>query len=70
MNSLTSSSVDTGAGTAIVGAEREGEAKTNASRAGKAGAGTLATGVTLRLTDGPEVVFSSEGTELLKRKNL
>ena len=70
MNSLNSSSVDAGAGTAIVGVEREGEAKTGASKAGRAGAGTLATGVALGLTDGGAVVFGSEGAELLEREIL
>ena len=70
MNSLNSSSVDAGAGAAIVGVEREGEAKTGASKAGRAGAGTLATSVALGLTDGGAVVFGSEGAELLEREDL
>ena len=59
MNSLNSSSVDAKARTAIVGVEREGEAKINVSKVGRAGADTLATGV---------VVFCLEGAELPERK--
>ena len=70
MNSLNSSSVDAGAGTAIVGVERKGEAKTGASKAGRASAGTLATGVALGLTDGGVVIFGLEGAELLEREDL
>ena len=70
MNSLNSSSVDAGAGTAIAGAEREGEAETDASGADRTGAGTLAIGVALGLTDGGAVVFGSEGVELLEREDL
>ena len=70
MNSLNSSSVDAGAGTAIVGVEREGKAKTGASEVGRAGAGTLATGVALGLKDGGAVVFGLEGAELLEREDL
>ena len=70
MNSLNSSSIDTGVGTAIAGAERKGEVKTGASEVGKICAGILATGVALGLTDGGEVVFCSEGTELLEWRDL
>ena len=70
MNSLNSSSVDAGAGTAIVEAERKREAETGASGAGRIGAGTLATGVALGLTDGGTVIFGSEGAELLEREDV
>ena len=70
MNSLNSFSVDAGAGTAIAGAERECEAKTGASGAGRTGAGTLATGIALGLTDGGAVIFGLEGVELLEREDL
>ena len=62
MNSLNSSSIDAGVGTAIAGAERKGEFETSASEVGKIGAGILATGVALGLIDGGEVVFCSKGT--------
>ena len=65
MNSLNSSSVDAGAGTAIVGVGREGEAG-----AGKAGASILATDVALRQTDGGIVVFCLDGTKLLEWEDL
>ena len=64
MNNLNNSSVDAGAGTIIAGASTEGEV-----RAGRAGSGTLATGVALRLTDGGVVVFSLGGKELLERED-
>ena len=70
MKSLNSSSVDAGAGTAIARVEREGEAEIGASGAGRTGVGTLATGVAPGLTDKGAVVFSSEGVELLERKDL
>ena len=70
MNSLNSSSVDAGAGTAIVRVEREEEAKKGTSEAGRAGAGTLASGVALGLTDRGAVIFRSEEAELLERKDL
>ena len=70
MNSLNSFSVDAGAGTAIAGAEREEEAKTGASGAGKTGAGTLATGGALGLIYRGVVVFGSEEAELLEREDL
>ena len=69
MNSLNSSSVDDGAETAIARAEREEEAKTGASGAGRTGPGTLAIGIARGLTDGGAVVFGSKGAELLERKN-
>ena len=70
MNSLKSSSVDAGAGTAIAGAEKEGEAVTGASGAGRTGADTLTTDVALGLTAEGTVVFGSEGAELLEREDL
>ena len=70
MNSLKSSSVDARAGTAIAGAEREGKAEIGASGASRSGAGILATGVALGLTDGVAVVFGLKGAELLERKDL
>ena len=70
MNSLKSSSVDARAGTAIAGAEREGEAGTSASGAGRAGAGTMARGVALGLLNGGVVVFGLKGTELLEREDI
>ena len=51
MNSLNSSSIDARAGTAIVGAEIEGEAETGAFRVAKTGTGTLATVVAFGPTD-------------------
>ena len=70
MNSLNSSSVDAGAGTAIAGAEREGEAEIGVSGADRTGAGTLATSVALGLIDGGEVVFGLEGAKLLEWEDL
>ena len=70
MNNLNSFSVDAGAETAIVGVEREGEAKTDTFEAGRAEAGILALGIALGLTDGGVVAFSSEGAELLEREDL
>ena len=70
MNSLNSSPVDTGARSAIAGAKREGEAKTDASEVSKTVAGTLAISVALGLTYGGAVVFGLEGKELLDRKDL
>ena len=69
MNSLNSSSVDAGVGTAIVEAEKEEEAKTGASGAGKFSADILIIGVALGLTDGGAVVFRLEGAELLERED-
>ena len=66
MNSLNSSSVDVGAGTAITRAQRQGEAGTDVSGLGKASVSILATSVALGLTDRFVVVFGSEGAELLK----
>ena len=66
MNSLNSSSVDAGAGTAISGAEREEEVETDAFGVGKTDAGTLATSVALGLIDTSIVVFGLEGAELLE----
>ena len=70
INSSNSSSVDARAGTTIVGAEKEGEVKTIASRAGKAGASTLAIAVALGLIDGGAIVFGSERAKLLEQKDL
>ena len=65
MNSLNSFSVDAGAGIAIAGLERVKEAGIYASGVGRASAGILTMGITLRLTDGGVVVFGFEGVELL-----
>ena len=70
MNSLNSSSVDAGVGTVIVGAEREGEAQTDISKAGRADAGILAIGIVFGLIDRGIVVFGSEEAELIKREDL
>ena len=70
MISLNSFLVDARARTSIAGAERENEAEIDASRAGRAGAGILATSIALGLTDGGVVVFGSEETELLEWEDL
>ena len=70
MMSLNSSSVDVGARTAIVEAEKEGQVEIDISRAGSAGAGTLTTGIPLGLTDGDVVVFDLERVELLEQEDL
>ena len=70
MNSLNSSSVDARVETAIAGAEREGEAETGISEAGRADAGTLAINIVFVLIDRGIVVFGSEGAELIEREDL
>ena len=70
MNSLYSFSVDAGAETAIARVEREIEAETFASGAGRAGADTLTIGVALGIIDEGVVVFDLEEPELLEREDL
>ena len=62
--------MDVGAGTVILGEEREGEAKIDAFGLVRASTGTLLTGVALGLTDGGAVVFRLEKAKLLEREKM
>ena len=70
MNSLNSSLVDAGAGIVIVKVEREKEAETGAFGEVWTGAGTLATGVALRLIDRGAILFGLEAAEILEQEDI